>query len=48
MIKMSKSHVHPQIVRKTSVKFQKDRTKIVGGVVLRKYPFIGSTEGLTK
>ena len=39
---MSKPHAHLQTMNKTPTKFQKDQDKMLGGVVLTKYPPIVS------
>ena len=39
---MAKPHAHLQIMNKTSAKFQKDQTNIVGGVALTKCPHTAS------
>ena len=42
---MSKSHAHLQTMNKTSAQFQKDHTKTVRGVALKKYPLFAPTGG---
>ena len=44
---ISKPHAYPQRMVKTSVKFQKNRSKTVGGVAHTRYILYRGTEGQT-